>query len=144
METLWQDLRYAFRTLGRNPGFTIISAITLAIGIGATTAIFSVADHVVMRPLPYRDADQVVTLWETDRVTGEQHKEVAPGNFLAWQERAAGFEAMGLAEPTGVDLTGDGVPISVASWHVTENFFEALGVPPIPGVGFGRRSAPWA
>lgn len=138
MSNVWQDLRYAVRTLLKSPGYTVVAVLTLALGIGATTAIFSMVDHVVLRPLPYTDADRVVTLWETDGATGEMHKEVSPGNFIAWQERAGAFESMGLAEPSGVGLTrSGGPPESAPSWSVTEGFFDALGVRPILGAGFG-------
>lgn len=136
METLLQDLRYALHMLARSLAFTSVAVLTLAIGIGATTAIFSVADHVVLRDLPYSQADRVVTLWETDRIKDERHKEVSPGNFLSWSERAASFEALGLAEPSGVDLTGEQPPVAIPSWDVTDDFFDALGVRPILGPGF--------
>lgn len=136
MESLLQDLRYALHTLARSPAFTSVAVLTLAIGIGATTAIFSAADHVVLRDLPYSQADRVVTLWETDRITDERHNEVSPGNFLSWVERTTSFEALGLAEPSGVDLTGEEAPVAVPAWDVTEDFFEALGVRPILGPGF--------
>ncbi len=138
MNNVWQDLRYGVRTLLKSPGYTVVAVLTLALGIGATTAIFSMVDHVVLRPLPYTDADRVVTLWETDRATGEMHKEVSPGNFIAWQERTSAFASMGLAEPSGVGLTRSGGPAeSAPSWAMTEGFFDALGVRPILGAGFG-------
>lgn len=137
MTNFGHDLRYAARTLARRPGFTVVAVATLSLGIGAATAIFSAADHVVLRDLPYTDAGRVVTLWETDDARGEQHKEVSPGNFIAWAERSSAFESMGLAEPSGVDLTSPGAPpVSVPTWDVTEGFFEALGVRPILGAGF--------
>jgi putative ABC transport system permease protein len=131
------DLRFAARSLLRGPGFTALAVGTLALGIGAATAIFSAADHVVLRDLPYHDAGRVVTLWETDLARGEHHQEVAPGNFIAWEERATAFASMGLAEPSGIDLTSAGEPpVSVPTWDVTEGFFEALGVRPVLGAGF--------
>lgn len=138
MNNVWHDLRYAARTLLKSPGFTAVAVLTLALGIGATTAIFSTVDYVVLRPLPYTDADRVVTLWETDRATGDMHKEVSPGNFIAWEARAGAFEPMGLAEPSGIEVTqSGGPPESAPSWSVTEGFFDALGVRPILGAGFG-------
>jgi putative ABC transport system permease protein len=128
-----QDLTHGLRQLRRRPGFALSSVLTLALAIGATTAVFSVADHVVLRPLPYAEADRIVTLWETDRAQGITKMEVSPGNFIEWQERSTSFAAMGLAEPSGFDLTGDGPPESVAAWRVSEGFFRALGVQPVVG-----------
>jgi putative ABC transport system permease protein len=137
VEAFLQDLRYAARALGRNPGFAAVAVLTLALGIGATTAIFSTVDHVVLRPLAYTDADRVVTLWETDRALGETHNEVSAGNFIEWEQRIGSFESMGLAEPSGIDLAVAGSsPESFPSWAVTDGFFDALGVRPILGPGF--------
>ncbi len=137
MNAVRQDVHSALRSLLRRPGFTAVAVLTLALGIGATTAIFSAVDHVVLRPLPYDDAGNVVTLWETDNARGERHKEVSPGNFISWEERSDAFAAMGLAEPSGIDLARPGLPpVSVSSWNVTEGFFAALGVRPILGAGF--------
>lgn len=137
MEALLRDLRHAARNLARNPGFSAVAVLTLALGIGAATAIFSTVDHVVLRPLAYTDAERVVTLWETDRATGETHGEVSPGNFIEWEQRIGGFEAMGLAEPSGIELSVSGrSPEAFPSWAVTQGFFDALGVRPLLGGGF--------
>ncbi|MGH7557331.1 MAG: ABC transporter permease, partial [Gemmatimonadota bacterium] len=136
METLLHDLRYAIRSLRKSPGFTAVAVLTLALGIGAATAIFSAVDHVLLRPLPYADADRVVTLWEADGATGGTKREVAAGNFFEWQQRTSSFSAMGLAEPYGYDLTDRMPPLRTDSWRVTEGFFEALGVEPILGRTF--------
>lgn len=136
---LVQDAKQGLRQLRRRPGFTAAAVLTLAIGIGATTAIFSVADHVVLRPLSYDGSDRIVTLWETNRDRRETHNEVSPGNFISWEERSASFSSMGLAEPHGVALAGeDGGPESFPTWNVTEKFFGALGVRPILGPGFSH------
>ncbi len=136
MDTLLQDLRYALRTLRKNPGFTAVAVLTLALGIGAATAIFSAVDHVLLRPLPYDDAERVVTLWEADGATGGTKREVAAGNFFEWQQRTSSFSAMGLAEPYGYDLTDRTPPPPLDAWRVTQGFFEALGVKPILGRTF--------
>ena len=139
MNNFRNDMRYALRSLFSSPGYTAIAVVTLALGIGGTTAIFSTVDHVVLRPLPYTEADRVVTFWETDRASGEMHKEVSPGNFIEWEKRVGAFKAMGLAEPSGVDLTiPNAPPESFPSWSVTEGFFDALGVRPILGAGFSH------
>ncbi len=135
IDELKQDVIHAVRLLRRNPGFAAVAILTLAVGIGANTAVFSAADHVLLRPLPYRNSDRVVTLWETERSSGKR-KEVASGNYLEWVERSTSFESMGLAEPWGVDLTGNGPPQPVQSWLVSEGFFEALGVQPMLGRDF--------
>ncbi len=135
LRELWQDARMGFRQYRRRPGFAVVAVLTLAIGIGANTAIFSAADHVLLRPLPYEDADRVVTLWETDRSTGENKREVAPGIYLQWRERNKAFSAIALAEPFGFDFTGDGPPVPVRAWLVTEEYFDALGVRPLLGRG---------
>ncbi|MGH2779887.1 MAG: ABC transporter permease, partial [Thermoleophilaceae bacterium] len=136
MDTLLQDLRYALRSLRKSPGFTAIAVLTLALGIGATTAIFSAVDHVLLRPLPYHEADRVVTLWETAGSMGGTRREVAPGNFLEWERRTTSFSPMGLAEPFGHDLTGQAPPVPLDAWRVTEGFFDALGVEPVVGRTF--------
>ncbi len=136
MEILLQDLRYALRTLRKSPGFTVVAVLTLALGIGATTVIFSAVDHVLLRPLPYHDAERLMTLWETDASTGGTRREVAPGNFLEWERRTTSFSAMGLAEPFGYDLTGQPPPVPLDAWRVTEGFFDALGVEPVVGRTF--------
>ena len=122
-----QDLAHRLRQWRRRPAFAAVAVLTLAVGIGATTAIFSAADHVLLRPLPYTEADRVVTLWETERLTGVR-KEVAAGNFLEWRERATSIEVMGLAEPYGMAISGDGHPVELPTWLVSEGFFDALGV----------------
>ncbi len=131
-----QDLVHGIRQLRRRPGFTAVSIVTLAVGIGATTAVFSAADHVLLRPLPYGESDRVVTLWESKPAAGVGKVEVSPGNFLDWRERSGSFEAMGLVEPFGFDLTGDGPPVAVPVWLVSEGYFEALGVRPFLGRAF--------
>jgi putative ABC transport system permease protein len=133
-----QDLGHGLRQLRHRPVFAATAILTLALGIGATTAIFSAADHVLLRPLPYGASDRVVTLWETDRRTGENKKQVSPGNFLEWRNRSKSFAALGLAEPSGFDLTGDGPPQALPAWRVTEGFFESLSVRPILGRAFSH------
>ena len=136
LSTTRQDVMFALRYLKTAPGFTASAVLTLAVGIGASASIFSAADHVLFRALPYRDPAAVVTLWETNRAEGDRVREVSPGNFLDWRGRARSFERLGLAEPSGFDLTGDGPPLAVTAWRVTEDFLPALGTAPSLGQSF--------
>ena len=131
-----QDVRHGLRQLRRRWQVTLLAALTLGVGIGASTAIFSATDHVLLRPLPYDDADRVVTLWATNEKDGNQKVQASPGTFLDWQKRATSFEYMALAEPNGVDLETDGPPIAIATQGVSSGYFEAIGARPILGRTF--------
>lgn len=133
---LWQDVKFGARQMRRRPGFTVLAVATLGIGIGANTAIFSVADHILLRPLPYADAARVMTVWETDARTGATRMPPSPGDWVDWQERSGSMAVWGLAEPYGFDLTMDVPPEPVSAWLVTQGWFEALGVEPALGRGF--------
>jgi predicted permease len=130
LETVAQDLRYGLRTLARAPGFTVAAVLALALGIGATTAIFSVVDAVLLRPLPYEHPDRLAVV--LTRGTGP----VAPGNFLDWRRDASSFERMGAAESWGTNLGGDGRPEHVDGVRVTSDIFPLLGVRPQLGRTF--------
>jgi hypothetical protein len=127
------DLRVALRQLAARPAFTAVAVITLALGIGATTTIFSVVDHLMLRDLPFPEPDRIVTLWQANAREGIPRDDVAPGNYLDWKERAASFAAIGAVEPYSFDLTGDGRPEVVLANLVTDGFFDALGVRPSAG-----------
>jgi len=138
MDTLLQDLRYAARRLLKSPGFTAIAVLTLTLGIGPTTAIFSVIDTLMLRPLPYPDADGIVTIWQSRATDRMAREEVAPGNFLDWRERATAFTALAAADPYAYSLiTPDGRPEAVFGTRVTEGFFDILGVQAHRGRLFG-------
>lgn len=127
-----QDLWYGVRLLKRSPVFAGAAILTLAVGIGATTAVFSAADHVLLRPLPYADVERIVTLKE--RVEGDESlRPVSPANLLSWAERSLHFDDMGLAEPSGVSLGDTSPPVSVSAWAVSKGFLRALGVVPVAG-----------
>ncbi|MEK6300045.1 MAG: ABC transporter permease [Acidobacteriota bacterium] len=136
MTTLLQDVRYGIRMLIKNPGFALIAAITLALGIGANTAIFSVVNTVLLRPLPYKDADRILTLWETDASTGKKEDGAAPANFLDWRDQNQVFERMAIAEPYSHRLTGNDEPESFRSWLVSDGLFDILGVKAVYGRTF--------
>lgn len=133
MQILWQDLRYGVRMLFKHPGFTLIAVVTLALGIGANTAIFSVVNGLFWRALPYRDDARLVTLGQQNRQTGAAREGVSPANFLDWRERAQSFEAIAAAEKFGFTLTGDGEPEALRGWVVTKGFFEILGTNAVVG-----------
>ena len=134
--SLGPDVRVAARTLVKQPGFTLVVVLTLALGIGATTTIFSVVHGVLLRPLPYRDSDRVVTLSQWSQVKGIDEP-ATPANFLDWRE-ASRLVQLATAEPFGLDLTNSGDPIGLDTWRVSEGFFETLGVTPMLGRTFAR------
>ena len=136
VETLIQDLRYALRMLRNSPGFTAVAILTLALGVGANTAIFSVIDSVLLRPLPYQDPDGIVMVWENDSQHPNPHNTVSPPDFLDWQSRNSVFAEMSALFDQRVILTGNGVPQEVVVQDVSANFFSVLGVHPILGSGF--------
>src|SRR5262245_52748293 len=136
MNNLWQDLRYSARILLKQPGFTLVAASTLALGIGATTALFGVVDSVLLRPLPYRDEARIVTLWQSNEKSRVEREETSPANFFDWRERLQSCEAVAAIEPFGHNLIGSGEPERFRSWLVTENFFEIMGTAALYGRTF--------
>ena len=134
-----QDIRYAFRMLLKRPGFTVIVVLTLALGIGANTTIFSALDAVLLNPLPYKDPDRLVVIWETNKHLGPEmwdRNEVAMGNFLDWRSRNQNFDQLAALFDTAMNLTGVGEPQRIQSCVVTTNFFQAIGVQPMLGRSF--------
>jgi len=136
MEVLFQDLRFAVRTLLRKPAFSITTLVILALTIGLNTVVFGVVHGVVLRSLPYRDQDRLMTLWQTDPRKGRARDEVAVANFLDWKERQRTFENLAVIEPFSHELIGYGEPESIRSWIVSEGFFEIMGTPPLLGRWF--------
>jgi predicted permease len=124
LETLWTDVRYGFRILRKSPGFTSVAVLTLALGIGANTAIFSVVNAVLLRPLAYNDPQQLVTVLEAG------HNPVDAADFLEWRAENHVFERMGAAESWGPDLTGRGTPEHLSALHLTSDVLPLLGVQP--------------
>ena len=134
MSTLIQDLRYGIRMLARSPGFTVVAVITLALGIGANTAIFSVVNTVFLRPLPYPDADRLVVINESSKPMLEGP--VSYPNFLDWQAQNQVFEHMAAFQGEALTLVGVKVPESMPSLNVSADFFPTLGVNLIYGRSF--------
>ncbi|HSK81212.1 MAG TPA: permease prefix domain 1-containing protein, partial [Thermoanaerobaculia bacterium] len=124
IETLVQDLRYAGRMLTKQAGFTVIAALTLALGVGANTAIFSVVEAVLLRDLPYRHAERVVVVWENNRPRNRPHNVLNPANFLDWRDQAKSFDAMAAFVDQRYNLTGLGEPEEIPSQVATPNLFE--------------------
>jgi predicted permease len=136
LTSLWQDLGYALRVLRKNPGFTAIAVLTLALGIGANTAIFSVVNGVLLNPLPYPHPEELVTLHESkpNFNTGS----VSYPNFLDWQKENHTLSAMAVSRSYAFSLTGLGEAEQVNAQFVTADFFPILGVNPVMGRGFER------
>jgi putative ABC transport system permease protein len=136
METLVKDIRYALRGLGQRPGFTVVAVLTLALGIGANTAIFSVVNAVLLKPLQFRDPDRLVMIWEDATFAGFPRNTPAPANYVDWKAQSQSFEDMAASHETTFNLTGDGTPERVAAYGVTANFFPLFGVAPELGRTF--------
>ncbi|MGI8498824.1 MAG: ABC transporter permease [Gemmatimonadaceae bacterium] len=129
MDTLMQDLRYAFRSLIKSPGFTAITVVVLALGIGANTAMFSVVNAVLLRELPYRDPSRLVMLWEHRIDSDDKRNVVGPANFLFWRDQATSFESMAPLFERDIILGGEGgesEPVRLRS--TTSSLFSMLGL----------------
>ena len=131
-----KDIQFAARSLLKRPGFTLIVVLTLALGIGANAAVFSVINAVLLRPLPYRDADRVVTLWQNNIKAGIPRNDVAPANFIDWSEQSTSFEAIAGIEPFGFSMVGDGEPERLSAWVVTSGFFQVAATDALLGRTF--------
>jgi predicted permease len=127
LETLFQDLRHGVRSLLRTPAFTVVTVFVLALGIGANTAIFSVVDAVLLRPLAYRDSGRLVTIL----MNGDNP--VSPANYIDWRDQSHSFAAMGAAEYWSPNLTGIDSPEHIAGLKLTQNVLPMLGIEPLLG-----------
>jgi putative ABC transport system permease protein len=132
LETFWQDLRFGSRTLRRSPGFAVIAVTTLALGIGANAAIFSVVNAVLLKPLPWAEPDRAVMIWS--RWTAFEKTWVAEGEVVQYRRRSRALSDVAAWGEGQVNLTGDGEPERVSAAAVTANTFATLGVQPL----FGR------
>src|SRR5262245_10291904 len=133
LEIFLQDVRYGARVLARQPGFTLAAVIVITLGIGANTAIFSVANTVLLRPLPYQNPDELVMVWETAPKLGFPHNDVAPANFIDWREQNRVFAQIAAFGDNSVSLTGRGEPERIEGERVSASLFPLLGVPPALG-----------
>jgi putative ABC transport system permease protein len=136
LEELLQDFRYGVRQLGRNPGFTVVAILTLALGIGANTAIFSVVNSVLLQPLPMRDGHRVVVIWVNNLTQGWSRMGPSGQDYLDWREQSTAFEDLFLFEHGSGTVTGLGEPEQVAGLRVTTNFGAFFGIKPILGRTF--------
>ena len=136
---LLRDFRYAARSLLRTPGFTVVAVVVLALGIGATSAIFSLASAVWLKPLPFTDEERLVSLWmDFSQFGGLQHSAVTPGHYVDWRERARSFGEIALVEPISTNLTGEGgEPERLLALKTTANLFATIGLTPLVGRMFG-------
>ena len=133
MNTLLQDLRFALRSFVRAPRFSVPAILALALGIGATSATLSVVRGVMLEPLPYRDPDRIVTIWETNPGRNIRRNVIAPTNFLAWRERMRSFENLGMMAPARLSLVIGNTPEEVEGMFASSDVFAILGVRPAIG-----------
>src|SRR5687768_13186644 len=137
IDELRQDMSFAWRQLRKAPAFTLIAAATLALGIGANSAIFALVDATLLRPLPYRDADRLVTIWETSSATARGF--ASPPNMLDWKARSRTFNAIAGFTPSvgSMVVAGrDGNAETISRQWVTAGIFDVLGVQPVAGRTF--------
>jgi putative ABC transport system permease protein len=138
MGTLWQDLRYGFRMLARNPGFTAVAVLTLALGIGANTAIFSAVNTLLLQPLPYKDPDRLVVIWNHSGhgKSGQSLPAVSAPDLIDYQQQSHLFEGFAAGSGSSANLIGAAGPERLFGGEVTANFFPLLGIQPILGRNF--------
>jgi len=139
VQFFWQDLRYGFRALLRNPGFCAVAVLALALGIGPNTAIFTMVNAVLLKPLPVPQPDRVVMIWEDAPKQGFDQLPVSAGDYLEWKRAAHSFEAMSAAftiPEFGLNVSGPGDPERVPAALASKEFLPALGIKPIIGRNF--------
>ena len=136
LEDLMEDALYGLRMLRKNPAFAATAILTLALGIGANTAIFSVVNTVLLRPLPYKDADRLVTVWGYNRARGFDADQVSPLDFADWRSQNHVFEGMAASTDTQYTLTGQGEPELITAYAFSADYFRVLGTAPFLGRTF--------
>ncbi|MGH9431442.1 MAG: ABC transporter permease [Terriglobia bacterium] len=138
MGAILQDLKFGLRMLAKNPGFTAIAVITLALGIGANTAIFSLVNAILLRPLPYPQANRLVMIWETEPSgPGDLYPATGP-DFVDWKARNGVFESIAAGTGTGASLMGTSEPLELNGLEVSPEMFHVLGVQPLAGRTFAQ------
>jgi len=133
---MFQDLRYGIRMLAKHPGFTLAAVLSLAIGIGANTAIFSVVNGVVLRPLPFKEPERLVRLWHDKPQAGMKRMPLAPGYVTEWRNQTRSYEGIAAYGQTTATFTGEAEPEQVPGANVSANLFPVLGLQPILGRNF--------
>src|SRR6267142_738776 len=136
MENFWKDIRFGIRILSNKPAVTVIAVIALALGIGASTAIFSVVNTVLLRALPYPNGDRLVMIWEQNRPRSRDRNVISSANFFDWREQNHVFEDMSAFFAGNYNLTGLGDPEEVTAMAVSPNLFDVLGSRPLLGRTF--------
>jgi putative ABC transport system permease protein len=136
MDTLLRDLKFSARSLVKRPALTIIAIVTLAIGIGSTSAIFSVVNALIIKPLPFPELTRIVAIWEKVPSRGVERNEVSMANYLDWRTQNQSFEQVGLIRWWSSNLTGVEPPERLQGFLVTTNFLDVVGVKPMLGRGF--------
>lgn len=136
MQTLLQDIRYGFRLLIGNPGFTIVAVLALALGIGANTTIFSVVNAVLLKPLPYADADRLVFVWGKNLQRNRPINQVSYPDFAYWKENNTVFERIAASDDASYNLTGDGDPKAIIAYKFDAEFIPMMGIAPTLGRTF--------
>src|SRR5436853_5323886 len=140
MQLLLRDLRYGARILLKQPGFTLIAVLTLALGIGANTAIFSIVNAVLLRPLPYQEPERIMLLWGKNPQLQLNMTDfpISYGDFLDLRAQSRTFESLAAFYPNSVNLTGDANPEHLGAVNVSSNVLQTLGIAP----ALGRTFAP--
>src|SRR5437660_1182480 len=136
MDALLKDVRYTFRCLFKQPAFTVIAVLTLALGIGANSAIYSVVNALLVKPLPFSDLDRIVALWDHVPSRGVERNEVALADYLDWRAQNQTFEQLGVYRWWSANLTGIEPPERIQGFLVTANFLDLVGVKPALGRAF--------
>ena len=134
MRTFWQDVRYGVRMLGKNPGFAAVAILTLALGIGANTALFSVVNGVLLNPLPFPEPDQLYALYY--KTPAFDQGSISYLNFLDWQKQNHSFAQLSSFRAEDVNLTGAGEPERLHGHMISSELFPTLGIAPLLGRNF--------
>src|SRR5512140_3089794 len=134
--SILRDLRYAIRTLGRNPGFAFVSVLALALGIGANSAIFTVVNSVLLSPLRYKDPERLVIVRERNLKAGFPQFSLSPGNYVGYRDQNHSFTGLAAFGNGGLNLAGGGEPERLRGSRVTRDFFDVVGRKPALGRDF--------